>query len=116
MVAPGRWRDDGPQAARATVRAYSAVPALPVGQMVPERGAGPLPVTEATRRQRERRTTTKLGIVGGQTHARCLAWMPIMKEPCFRRLGHRGHHQTEASVVAGNAVRTAYRRQQAARP
>ena len=35
QTAPGRWRDDGPQAARAMSRPYSTVHAAPVGQMHP---------------------------------------------------------------------------------
>jgi hypothetical protein len=44
MIAPGRWRDDGPQQAVAHAKPYSSIHADNVGQMKPTVTAGGLSI------------------------------------------------------------------------
>lgn len=61
-IAPGVWRDDGPQAAVIRHPNYTSVAASPVGSMIVPPSSTPLPVTAAEMARRRRKAITRKSV------------------------------------------------------
>lgn len=84
MVAPGKWRDDGPSEAHLTVRQFH-VYASSGDAMLPVLA----PIVAAQRPDR---------VYKAPSYIECGAEMIRGKTPCARRLGHSFFHKSRASL------------------
>lgn len=99
-IAPGVWEDCGPQDATAwSTASYGATSG---DGMIPFI-FGAIPVTNAERERRRRKTLRRGFKPRAPIAPRCDAVLPRSGQPCGRRLGHTASHLSAASVAKDNA-------------
>lgn len=109
-IAPGVWRDDGPQSVTAHVNNF-AVGAVTGDRMVPTIVSANIGATaaEMARRDRKRQKRQDAARIAREIDPApkvvCGALLRIIGEPCARRPGHHDSHRSRSAMDTDRDVR-----------